>query len=108
MISVDIVGPGATLPFLANTFQFTTPPDLNEVAKEKLGGIHPTWEFASYDCVVEYIMPDLATVAKMTADPEWAVATKFEGEWIDDEKGLVSVGYVSTHLLPSGEILKYE
>ena len=53
-------------------------------------------------------MPDLATVGKMTADPEWAVATKDEGEWVDDKKGLVSVGYVAQHLLPSGEILEIE
>lgn len=81
---------------------------MNEFAKEQIGGIHPTWEFATYDCVVEYIMPDLATVGKMTADPEWAVATKDEGEWVDDKKGLVSVGYVAQHLLPSGEILEIE
>ena len=81
---------------------------MNEFAKEKLGGIHPTWEFAPYDCVIEYVMPDLSTVSNMVADPEWPVVMKYEEEWIDDKKGLVSVGYVAPHLLPSGEILKIE
>lgn len=65
----------------------------------------PTWDFADFDCFLEYTVPDLQTISNVMVDPDWPNAIKDELEWVDTSKSLVSVGYVTQYLTSKGEFL---
>lgn len=59
----------------------------------------PTWDFAEYDCVIEYIFPSLQTMRDIMADPEWSESIKDQDDWVDVPKALVSVGQITPYFL---------
>ncbi|PQE16661.1 dimeric alpha-beta barrel protein [Rutstroemia sp. NJR-2017a BBW] len=64
----------------------------------------PTWEYADFDCFIEYWLPDLDCVMKLMTDPDWPAAIKNQDDWVDMSRALVSVGYETPYLL-DGEIV---
>ncbi|KAI9649990.1 hypothetical protein NHQ30_000003 [Ciborinia camelliae] len=84
---------------------FVTPASLNQAMKEELGKFRPSWDFADFDCFIEYTIPDLQAVKNVMSDPEWPTAIKDQDDWIDVSKALVSVGYYTPYLLETGEIV---
>lgn len=66
--------------------------------KKELGNIHPTWDFADFDCFIEYIIPSMDTVKAVITDPGWPAAIAHQADWIDVNKALVSIGYATTYL----------
>lgn len=85
--------------------QFTTPADLNAGLKGVMIERRPTWDFADYDCFLEYTVPDLQTISNVMSDPDWPEAIKDESKWVDTSRSLVSVGYVTPYLTAKGEFL---
>ncbi|KAK5996635.1 Dehydratase iacD [Cladobotryum mycophilum] len=77
---------------------FFTPKDLNDAVKE-VGKVYPTWDFADYDCFIEYTLPSIDTIKAITADPEWPTAIAHQEDWIDVTKGLVSIGYATSYMV---------
>jgi len=72
---------------------------------QQFATFQPTWVFADYDCVLEYIIPGLETIANVLADPEWAEVLKGQEEWVDTSRALASIGYSTPYLLESGEVV---
>jgi hypothetical protein len=85
--------------------KFVTPPPLNAVVAQQFSNFRPTWDFADYDCVIEYILPSLETITNVLSDPEWAEVLKDQDEWVDTSRALVSVGHFTPYLLESSEVV---
>ncbi|ATZ53974.1 hypothetical protein BCIN_10g00030 [Botrytis cinerea B05.10] len=83
---------------------FVTPAAPNDQMKQVLGQFRPTWEYADFDCFIEYLLPDLESVTKLLTDPDWPAAIKNQDDWVDMSRALVSVGYETPYLL-DGEIV---
>jgi hypothetical protein len=88
---------------LISGVQFVTPPTLNSAMKEGLGRYRPAWDFADFDCFIEYVVSDTQSIKNVMADPEWLGAVKDEEHWVNTSKALVTAGYATQYLLPSGE-----
>ena len=73
--------------------------------REDLGRYRPAWNFADFDCFIEYSVPDVQSIKNVMADPDWLVAVKDEEHWVDTSKALASLGYATPYLLPNGEIV---
>ncbi|KAE9382063.1 hypothetical protein N431DRAFT_539545 [Stipitochalara longipes BDJ] len=84
---------------------FVTPAPLNEVMKQAVGKVQPTWDFADFDCVIEYKLPGMETVGNVMSDPEWTEVLKDQDEWVDTSRALVTVGYETPYLLETGEVV---
>ncbi|KAI1461934.1 hypothetical protein F4805DRAFT_188243 [Annulohypoxylon moriforme] len=84
---------------------FTTPPPLNDALKSVVGEAQPTWDFADFDCFIEYIIPDAQTVTNVRTDPDWPKAIKDQEDWVETSKALVSIGYFTPYLLETGEVV---
>lgn len=82
-----------------------TPEPLNTALKQEIGEFRPTWDFADYDCFIEYTIPDVQTVKNVMTDPEWQVAVKDQEYWVDVERALVSLGHCTPYLLRTGEVV---
>ncbi|KAJ5122564.1 Dimeric alpha-beta barrel [Penicillium atrosanguineum] len=82
---------------------FVTPPSQNGALKEEIGAFRPTWDFATFDCFIEYMLPDMETIKKIMSDPDWQVAVKDQDKWVDVPKALVSVGYCTGNLLDKNQ-----
>ncbi|KAJ5915682.1 Dimeric alpha-beta barrel [Penicillium verhagenii] len=78
---------------------FITPSSLNDSLKQAIGESCPTWDFADFDCFIEYMLPSVETVMKIMSDPDWQIAIKDEDKWVDMPKALISVGYSTGNLL---------
>lgn len=73
--------------------------------KQVLGKFRPGWDYADFDCFIEYLLPDLQAVTNILTDPDWPAAIKDQDDWVDMSRALVSVGYETPYLLESGEIV---
>ncbi|OBT46781.1 hypothetical protein VE00_02586 [Pseudogymnoascus sp. WSF 3629] len=71
---------------------FVTPPTLNSAMKEDLGKYRPAWDFADFDCFIEYVVPDVQSIKNVIADPEWLGAVKDEEYWVDTSEALATLG----------------
>ncbi|CAI7592057.1 unnamed protein product [Penicillium glandicola] len=78
---------------------FATPPPINDALKQEIGQLRPSWDFADFDCFIEYILPDVETIKKIMSDPDWQIAVKDQGDWVQVSKALVSVGYSTPYVL---------
>jgi hypothetical protein len=78
---------------------------MNEPLKEAMIKVNPTWDYADFDCFIEYLMPDPQAMQNMLADPEWHVSIKDQEKWVDTSKALLSVGYAIPYLTETGEVL---
>ncbi|CAL5870493.1 uncharacterized protein PFLUO_LOCUS4730 [Penicillium psychrofluorescens] len=77
---------------------FVTPPPLNDALKQEVGQVRPTWDFADFDCFIEYTLPNAEVIKNIMSDPDWAVALKDQDDWVDVPKALVSLGYSTTYV----------
>lgn len=68
--------------------------------KEDLGKYRPAWDFADFDCFIEYSVSDVQSIKNVMADPDWLAAVKDEEYWVDASK---SLGYATPYLFPNGE-----
>ncbi|CAG8970841.1 hypothetical protein HYALB_00000818 [Hymenoscyphus albidus] len=84
---------------------FTTPASLNEPLRAEIGKMRPTWEFADFDCFIEYLIPDMQAIMKVLGDADWQVAVRDQDEWLESKKALVSLGYLTTYLRETGEVV---
>ncbi|KAK3987150.1 hypothetical protein QBC44DRAFT_332015 [Cladorrhinum sp. PSN332] len=84
---------------------FVTPAALNGALKQELGKIRPGWDFADFDCFIEYTIPDLQTIKNVMSDPDWPAAIKDQDSWVDMGRALVSLGRSTPYLLKTGEIV---
>lgn len=78
--------------------QFVTPPPMNDALKQELGPIRPGWEFADYDCIIEYIFPGMETINNLLSDPEWHATLKDQDNWVDVPKATVSLGHRTVYM----------
>lgn len=70
-----------------------------------MGKLRPSWEFADFDCFLEYTIPDVQTIKNLMSDPAWQEVIKDQEEWVDTSKALVSLGYHTPYLLETGEVV---
>ncbi|KAI1132067.1 hypothetical protein F5Y10DRAFT_261546 [Nemania abortiva] len=84
---------------------FETPSAMNAKLKAKMGGHRAVWDFADFDCFIEYTLKDPNNVDELLADPGWAESIKHQGDWVDTSKALTSIGYITPYLLESGEVV---
>jgi len=70
--------------------------------------LQTTWDIADFDCFIEYTIPDMQAMKNVVSDPEWAVATKDQDQWVDMSKSLVSLGYSTPYLLETGEVVNLQ
>lgn len=82
-----------------------TPASLNDPLKEEMGKFHPTWDFADFDCFIEYTITDMGTIKKVISDPDWPKAVENQDDWVDTSRALLSVGYSTPYLLETGEVV---
>ncbi|VUC28763.1 unnamed protein product [Clonostachys rosea] len=87
---------------------FSTPADLNGALRASIEKVHPTWEYADYDCIIEYSFRGIESIGKVMADPEWHAALKDDDEWVDKSKALLSLGYSTPFLLTTGEVVNLQ
>lgn len=88
---------------LTSGVQFVTPPTLNSAMKEDLGKYRSAWDFADFDCFIEYVVPYVQSIKNVMADPEWLGAVKEEEHRVDTSKALATLGYATQYLLQNGE-----
>ncbi|KAJ5637215.1 Dimeric alpha-beta barrel [Penicillium lividum] len=86
---------------------FVTPPSLNNALKQDIEGFRPTWDFAQFDCFIEYTLPNVETIMKVMTDPDWQVAVQDQDKWVDIPKALVSVGYSTGNLLDKDPVISF-
>ncbi|RYP30211.1 hypothetical protein DL767_006358 [Monosporascus sp. MG133] len=84
---------------------FVTPASLNGALKQEFGKLRSSWDFADFDCFIEYTIPDVQAIKNVMSDPDWQAATKDQGDWVDTTKALVSLGYSTPYLLETGEVV---
>ncbi|KAI1399283.1 hypothetical protein F4819DRAFT_488693 [Hypoxylon fuscum] len=84
---------------------FVTPAPLNDGLKQEIGKVRPTWEFADFDCFIEYTISDVQTIRNILTDPDWIGAVKDQEDWVGTTKALVSLGYATPYLLETGEVV---
>ncbi|KFA73928.1 hypothetical protein S40288_00918 [Stachybotrys chartarum IBT 40288] len=84
---------------------FATPAGPNEALKAELGQFRPTWDFADFDCFLEYTIPDAQAIKNVMSDPDWPAAIKDQDDWVDTSKALLSLGYHTPYLLKTGEVV---
>ncbi|KAI3329030.1 hypothetical protein HD806DRAFT_270232 [Xylariaceae sp. AK1471] len=63
---------------------FVTPSSINGAVKEemrKLGPTYATWDFADFDCLIEYTLANLQVINNVVSDPDWAIAIAHQDEW---------------------------
>ncbi|KAL7619778.1 hypothetical protein AAE478_010320 [Parahypoxylon ruwenzoriense] len=84
---------------------FVTPAPLNDALKQEIGKVRPSWDFADFDCFIEYTIPNVQAIRNVLSDPEWPVAVKDQEDWVDTTKALVSLGYCTPYLLETGEVV---
>ncbi|KAF2799402.1 hypothetical protein K505DRAFT_265852 [Melanomma pulvis-pyrius CBS 109.77] len=77
---------------------FETPATFNDPLREKMAFLHPTWEVADYDCLIEYTLPSAQTIENVMTDPEWIEAVQDQEDWVDTSKALLSLGYHTQYL----------
>ena len=70
-----------------------------------MGKLRPSWEFADFDCFLEYTITDVQTIKNVMSDPAWQEVIKDQEEWVDTSKALVSLGYHTPYLLETGEVV---
>ncbi|KAJ5232892.1 hypothetical protein N7468_005848 [Penicillium chermesinum] len=78
---------------------FVTPPAMNLSLKEEMAPIKPSWDFAGYDCVIEYIVPSFQIMRNIMSDPGWQESLKDQDDWVDGPKALLSIGHSIPYLL---------
>lgn len=78
---------------------------MNEPLKEAMIKLRPTWDYADYDCIIEYLMPNEDAMTNMQQDPEWHASIKDQEKWVDVSKALLTVGYAVPYLTESGEVM---
>ncbi|KAK8122210.1 hypothetical protein PG984_010880 [Apiospora sp. TS-2023a] len=83
---------------------FITPEPLNDGLRALYKDIRPTWDVADYDCVIEYILPDMECIQKVMTDPDWQTSVKDQDQWVDVPKALVSLGHHVPYLV-EGEVV---
>ncbi|EMR69404.1 hypothetical protein UCREL1_3588 [Eutypa lata UCREL1] len=84
---------------------FVTPAPLNGALKQEMGKFRPTWDFADFDCVLEYTIPNMQVIKNVMSDPDWSAAIKGQEDWVDTTKTLVSLGFSTPFLLETGEVV---
>lgn len=72
---------------------------MNDALQQEIGQIRPSWDFADFDCFIEYTLPDVETIKKIMADPEWLIAVKDQEDWVQLSKALVSLGHSTPYVL---------
>ncbi|KAI0023597.1 hypothetical protein F4780DRAFT_776623 [Xylariomycetidae sp. FL0641] len=75
-------------------YSLVTAMNANLKAKIKMGGHRAGWDFADFDCFIEFV-----------ADPDFAKSIENQEEWVDTSKALMSFGYITPYLLESGEVV---
>lgn len=73
--------------------------------KAAVGPLRPGWEFADFDCVIEYLVKDMQSINNAMSDPEWLEITKDQDDWVDMSRALVTIGSETPYLLETGEIV---
>jgi hypothetical protein len=73
--------------------------------KQELGEHRPSWDFADFDCVLEYTIADVQVIKDVMSDPNWPAAIKDQDDWVDYTKALLSLGYSTPYLLKTGEVV---
>jgi len=76
-----------------------TPTSLNSAMKQEIGHLWPSWDFAEFDCFIEYTISDVHVIKNFMSDRDWLVAIKDQDDWVDTTKALVSLGYSTTYQL---------
>ncbi|RWA13467.1 hypothetical protein EKO27_g1634 [Xylaria grammica] len=85
--------------------KFVTPESLNGALKAEMEKFRPTWDFADFDCFIEYTINDLQVIKNVISDPDWPKAIENQDDWVDTTKALLSVGYSTPYLLKTGEVV---
>ncbi|KAI1498411.1 hypothetical protein F5X99DRAFT_420644 [Biscogniauxia marginata] len=67
---------------------FVTPVSLNGALKEEMSKLRLSWDFADFDCFIEYTLPSVEAIKKVVYDPDWPVAVKDQDDWVDMSKAL--------------------
>jgi hypothetical protein len=60
--------------------------------------LHPTWEVADYDCIIEYTVPSAQIIENVMTDPEWIEVLQDQEDWVDTTKALLSLGYHTQYI----------
>ncbi len=47
----------------------------------------------------------MEVIKNVMSDPDWPAAIKDQNDWVDSTKALVSLGYSTPYLLPTGEVV---
>ncbi|KAH9905412.1 hypothetical protein F4778DRAFT_729915 [Xylariomycetidae sp. FL2044] len=82
---------------------FETPAAMNQQLKASMGGHRAAWDYADFDCFIEYTLRDVKNIGEFLADPDWAKSIEHQEDWVDTSKALMSIGYITPYLLESGE-----
>ena len=84
--------------------QFETPAAMNtELKKSMSGGHRAVWDYADFDCFIEYTLENVESIGRFLSDPDWAKSIEHQDDWVDTSKALMSIGYITPYLLESGE-----
>lgn len=94
----------ALYPSMLTSPQFDSPAALNDPFRTTMTVIHPTWEVADYDCVIEYTLPNIETIYAVMGDPDWAETVADQEAWVATEKALLTLG-THTKYLDGGEVV---
>lgn len=78
---------------------------MNNLLKEQMSKSRTGWDYADFDCFIEYIIPSVETIGAVQSDPDWPATLKDEDKWLDASRALASLGQVTPYLLRTGEVV---
>ncbi|KAF7531960.1 hypothetical protein G7054_g8412 [Neopestalotiopsis clavispora] len=84
---------------------FDTPRPLNAALEQAMSKKRTGWEYAEFDCFIEYTIPGVEAIEAITADPDWPKALADEEKWVDTSRALASLGQITPYLLRTGEVV---
>ncbi|KAI0873969.1 hypothetical protein GGS24DRAFT_501320 [Hypoxylon argillaceum] len=62
---------------------FATPADLNAKLKATFGGHRATWDYADFDCFIEYTLEKVENIDGILGD--WAKSIANQDDWVDTD-----------------------
>ncbi|KAK8091305.1 hypothetical protein PG994_000810 [Apiospora phragmitis] len=57
---------------------FETPAPVNSFLKEEMSKSRTGWDYADFDCSIEYILPSVEAIKAAQSDPNWPATLKDE------------------------------
>ncbi|KAI0206743.1 hypothetical protein F4808DRAFT_454660 [Astrocystis sublimbata] len=89
---IPLAMPGFKRCGVVNYSIFETPSDMNTELKVAMGGHRAAWDYADFDCFIEYAFKDREAIGQLLTDPDFNKSIEHQEDWVDTSRALMSIG----------------